>query len=183
MSNVLAGMHDRLKNNAVLQNESAFRSIFLTFGPKVTAMLIRQGAHRDTAEDIVQDTMLTVWRKSHLFAAEKGAISTWIYTIARNLRIDRLRRQVVWEEYCGQLLPLQDSGTRPKGSLALEEQRVEVEKALICLSTEQFEVVRMTLDGYSQAEIADRLGVPVGTVKSRLRLAFGKLRYPKEEDA
>jgi RNA polymerase sigma-70 factor (ECF subfamily) len=145
-------------------------------------MLMRQGTDPETAEDIVQDTMLKVWCKSHLFSAEKGAISTWIYRIARNLRIDRLRRQIVWDDYRGELESLQNVEGQSE-ELNVQEFRLQVEQALSRLSAEQLEVVQLSfLDGLTQNEIAKKLGIPLGTVKSRMRLAYGKLRCATERD-
>jgi RNA polymerase sigma-70 factor (ECF subfamily) len=93
-----APMSGLLQRVAHDHDPRAFSELFLKYGPRVKAMMMRQGADAGTAEDIAQDTMLAVWRKAHLFAENKGSITTWIYTIARNLRIDRLRRQVIWQD-------------------------------------------------------------------------------------
>ncbi len=163
------------------RDPGAFRSLFLTFGPKVKAMLLRQGADKETAEDILQETMLTVWSKSHLFAQEKGTLSTWIYTIARNLRIDRIRRQIVWEQMQGELEKLNSPESAVDEAVAREEDRQYVQHALTALPAEQLQVIQLSyLDGLTQNEIAQRLKLPVGTVKSRMRLAFGKLRCSGE---
>jgi len=154
-----------------------FRSLFLTFGPKVRAMLLRQGADLATADDIVQETMLIVWSKSHLYARDKGALSTWIYAIARNLRIDRVRRQIVWENLCGEMEQLRDAAIDENEVETREQERMQVSQALAELPDEQSEVVRLSfIEGLSQNEIAERLNLPLGTVKSRMRLAFEKLR-------
>jgi RNA polymerase sigma-70 factor (ECF subfamily) len=178
-----SGMSDGLKKIVEDRDANAFRTLFLTFGPKVRAMLLRQGADCETAEDIVQDTMLTVWSKCHLFTPDRGALSSWIYAIARNLRIDRIRRQIVWEQFRGELKNLQD--TQPAGDPELREpDRVHVVQALGALPAEQLEVIHLSfMEGLSQSEIADRLHVPLGTVKSRMRLAFGKLRCTVEDGA
>ena len=73
-------------------DRDAFRVLFLYFGPRVKALMMRAGADREFAEDIMQDVMLTVWKKVHFYAPERGSASAWIYAIARNARIDRLRR-------------------------------------------------------------------------------------------
>jgi RNA polymerase sigma-70 factor (ECF subfamily) len=170
-------MSDQLKKIAQERDASAFRHLFLTFGPKVRAMMMRQGADRETAEEIVQETMLAVWRKSHLFAAQKGSISTWIFTIARNLRIDRVRRQIVWQGFCENFETL-PSGDEPiDEQLAREQEREQVEYALASLPAEQLQIIRLSFeDGLSQTEIAGKLNLPLGTVKSRMRLAYDKLR-------
>lgn len=170
-------MSDGLKNDIESRDANAFRSLFLTFGPKVRAMLIRQGADSATAEDIVQDTMLTVWSKSHLFAPEKGTVSAWIYTIARNLRVDRIRRQIVWDQCRSELENLNGIESAADESMSHQPDRMHLANALSALPAEQYEVIQLSfVEGLSQSEIADRLDVPLGTVKSRMRLAFEKLR-------
>lgn len=167
----------KFEDVALLRDEDAFRNLVLTFTPKVRAMMLRQGTDAETADDIAQETMLTVWRKGHLFAAEKGSIATWIYTIARNLRIDRARRHVVW-------LPYDDGyGDQASGEELAEERLVREEEeagvlaALADLPLEQREVIQLAfVDGLSHSKIARKLRLPLGTVKSRVRLAYQKLR-------
>ena len=174
-------MRDGLKRIVDERDEGAFRSLFLTFGPKVRAMLLRQGADRETADDIVQDTMLAVWSKSSQYKPQKAALSTWIYTIARNMRIDRLRRQIVWDHCRGELEQLQNLQEQTDQAQDHDDDRLEIEKVLTCLPPEQFEVIRLSfIDGHSQTEIAAKLDIPLGTVKSRMRLAFAKLRCSNE---
>jgi RNA polymerase sigma-70 factor (ECF subfamily) len=84
------------KDNAE-KDAGAFQALFMAFFPKVQAMLMRQGADKETAEEIAQETMLAVWRKRHQFSADRGKVFTWICAIARNPRIDRIRRQIVWQ--------------------------------------------------------------------------------------
>src|SRR5262245_36499355 len=107
---------------AASRDQDAFRTLFLTFGPKVKAMMLRHGADVETAEEIAQETMIAVWRKAHLFVESKGSISTWIYTIARNLRIDRIRRQPVWQVYD------EDFSHLPSGEELAEERIARVQE-------------------------------------------------------
>ncbi len=139
--------------------------------------MLRQGADRETADEIVQETMLAVWRKSHLFTERKGSISTWIFTIARNLRIDRVRRQIVWQGFCENFEAV-PSGEEPADEqLAREQEREQVGTALAELPAEQLQIIRLSFeDGLTQSEIAGKLNLPLGTVKSRMRLAYDKLR-------
>ena len=139
--------------------------------------MLRQGADRETADEIVQETMLAVWRKSHLFTERKGSISTWIFTIARNLRIDRVRRQIVWQGFCENFDAV-PSGEEPADEqLAREQEREQVGSALAELPAEQLQIIRLSFeDGLTQSEIAGKLNLPLGTVKSRMRLAYDKLR-------
>jgi len=140
-------------------------------------MLMRQGADPETAEEIVQETMLSVWRKAHLFAESKGSFSTWVFTIARNLRIDKLRRNTGWQELSGEIEDRPSEDDSPYDELQREQQRERVAEALETLTPEQNEVVRLAyIEGLTHTEIAERLSVPLGTVKSRMRLAYGKIR-------
>jgi RNA polymerase sigma-70 factor (ECF subfamily) len=173
-------MPDQLRKIAEERDAGEFRSLFQTFWPKVRTMLMRQGADRETAEEIAQETMLAVWAKSHQFSRDRGNVSAWIYGIARNLRIDRVRKQAVWQRY-------QDSEatTRRQSSVVeppvWEQHRGDMEEALGRLPAEQLQVIQLSfVDGMSQSEIAAKLKLPLGTVKSRMRLAFGKLRCSEE---
>jgi RNA polymerase sigma-70 factor (ECF subfamily) len=174
-------MGDQFKKIAEERDAGAFRSVFLTFWPKVRAMLIRQGADRETAEEIAQETMLAVWRKSHLFSTEKGSPSSWIFTIARNLRIDRVRQQAVWQRYSDDFEPVAAQQAHDGGPSPWTQHKGEIEGALGGLPAEQLQVIQLSfVDGLSQSEIAARLDLPLGTVKSRMRLAFQKLRCAVE---
>jgi RNA polymerase sigma-70 factor (ECF subfamily) len=159
------------------RDQQAFRTLFLTFGPKVKAMMLRCGADAETAEEIAQETMIAVWRKAHLFAASKGSVSTWIYTIARNLRIDRIRRQHVWQAYGDGFPEPPSQDELPEARLAREQEEASVLAALDTLPLEQRQVIQLAfVDGLSHSQIARRLRLPLGTVKSRVRLAYQKLR-------
>lgn len=169
---------------AISRDQDAFRALFLTFGPKVKAMMLRHGSDVETAEEIAQETMIAVWRKAHLFVESKGSIATWIYTIARNLRIDRLRRQHVWQASD------EDYNDVPSGEEPVEERLVRAQEqaritaAVDMLPSEQREVITLAfIDGLSHSQIAQKLGLPLGTVKSRVRLAYQKLRDEVEGTA
>jgi RNA polymerase sigma-70 factor (ECF subfamily) len=144
-------------------------------------MMMRQGADADTAEEIAQETLFAVWRKSHLFVEQKGSISTWIYTIARNLRIDRLRRQAVWQDLPEEFDLTPSDDDLPDETLDREQHREMIRAGLESLPKEQYEVVSLSyIEGLSHNEIAERLNTPLGTVKSRMRLAYQKLREALE---
>jgi RNA polymerase sigma-70 factor (ECF subfamily) len=144
--------------------------------------MMRQGADADTAEELAQETLLTVWRKAPLYAADKGSASTWIYTIARNLRIDRLRRETPWQELPDGHDETASDDPTPDQAVADLERQLRVRTALSALPADQHEVVSLSyLDGLSHSEIADRLHLPLGTVKSRMRLAYQKIRDVVED--
>lgn len=174
-------MGNQLKNNPDERDAGSFRSLFVTFYPKVKTMLMRRGAAREAAEEISQETMFAVWRKSHQFSIDKGDVSGWIYTIARNLHIDRLRRQAVWQRLCMDLETMERLRNSIKDTQSAMSERDDLESALGKLPPEQLQVVRLSfVDGHTQAEIAAKLALPLGTVKSRMCLAFEKLRSAAE---
>jgi RNA polymerase sigma-70 factor (ECF subfamily) len=177
-------MGDELEKITDERDAGAFRSLFLIFCPKLRAMLMRQGADRETAEDIAQETMFTVWRKSHQFSNDRGSIAAWIYTIARNLRVDWVRKHAVWQRYHEEFETIERLHTPVDELRSWEQEEREIEAALGRLPAEQLQIIQLTfVDGLSQREIAARLDLPLGTVKSRMRLAFEKLRCSGEREA
>lgn len=170
-------MGDLLQRIARDRDPQAFQDLFRLYGPRIKAVMMRQGADADTAEDIAQETLFAVWRKAHLFVEQKGSIATWVYTIARNLRIDRLRRQVPWQDLPEEMERVPSEEDLPDESLNREQQRERIRVALATLPPEQHEVVHLSyIEGMSHNEIAELLGAPLGTVKSRMRLAYQKIR-------
>lgn len=176
-------MSDLLSRIATDRSDAAFRSLFDEFGPRVRRFMLQQGADADLADELTQETLVTVWRKAALYSAEKGSPSTWIFTIARNLRIDRIRKQRVWQELTEEHADSIPSDDTPPDSTVEQRQReVRVQAALRGLPAEQVQVVTLAfIDGLAHAEIAERLSLPLGTVKSRIRLAYAKLRDALEE--
>jgi len=167
---------------AKARDRAALAALFKLFAPRLKSMMLKLGADNALADDLVQETLLTVWRKAELYSADRGAPSTWIFTIARNLRIDQLRRQSnkPYEDLDG----LELASDAPLGSFVIEQNQViaRVTKALEALPEEQREVVRLSfIHNLPHAEIASKVGIPLGTVKSRLRLAYDRLR-PMLED-
>ncbi len=175
-------MAEFLQRIAERGDVEAFRKLFQDFAPRVKAYMMRQGADANTAEELAQETLLTVWRKARLYSDDKGSASTWIFTIARNLRIDRLRRELTWVE-----LPVghdeeASAEALPDEVLAERERKARVQQALSALPSDQHEVVVLSyIEGLSHSEIAERLGLPLGTVKSRMRLAYLKIREAVED--
>lgn len=170
-------MANLLHRLSVRRDDQVFRELFETYGPKVKSYMMRHGADAHVAEDLAQETMLTVWRKASLYSQGKGSATTWIFTIARNLRIDRLRRDRHF-----QMLPdgheeEPSDDPLPDEMLTDRERESEAQSALQALPPEQLEVVKLAyLEGLSHSDIASRLNLPLGTVKSRMRLAYQKIR-------
>ena len=144
--------------------------------------MMRKGADAGTAEDLAQETLLTVWRKAALYADAKGSMTTWVFTIARNLRIDRLRRETPWQELPEAHLAEASGDALPDELLAEKERQIRVRSALADLPEDQRQVVTLAyLEGLSQSEISTRLNLPLGTVKSRMRIAYQKVRAALED--
>jgi RNA polymerase sigma-70 factor (ECF subfamily) len=169
---------DCLPRIATEQGDGAFRQLFDVFAPRIKHYMMRHGADVATAEELAQETLLAVWRKSGLYIPEKGAPAAWVFTIARNLRIDRLRKEVNWQELSDELVETTPSEQAAVDDTLFERQReFRVRAVLADLPADQREVVTLAfIDGLSQTEIAGRLALPLGTVKSRLRLAYQKVR-------
>ncbi len=162
-------------------DRQAFVQLFETFAPRVKAYLMRQGADQATAEDLVQDVMLTVWRRAALFDRSKAAVSTWVFTIARNRRIDTLRR-ARRPEIDPEDPALVREADDPADRVVEAAQRSEsLHAAVAALPEEQAKLLRLAyFEDKSHSAIAAELALPLGTVKSRLRLAMGKLRSALE---
>lgn len=174
-------MADLLQRIAERADPAAFRELYEAYGPRVKAYMIRQGADAGTAEDLAQETLLTVWRKAALYAGDRGSMTTWVFAIARNLRIDRLRREVPWQQLPEGRLTEASSEPLPDEAMAEKERQERVQAALAELPPEQKDVVILAyLEGLSHSEIAERLGLPLGTVKSRMRIAYQKIRQTLE---
>ena len=163
-------------------HREAFAGLFDAFAPRVKSFMIRKGASPDLAEDLVQETMINVWTKAGMYDPAKGTVLTWVFTIARNLRIDRIRR-----ESSRPLAELgdYDAPSDAPGSeevLARKDEARCVTRALAGIPPEQREILMLSfVDDVPQSEIARRLNLPIGTVKSRMRLAYNHLRKTLEQ--
>lgn len=159
------------------KDKEAFKVLFQHFAPRVKGYMLKLGTENSLADELAQETLLMVWRKAEQFDRSKASPSTWIFTIARNLRIDAFRKL-----NRPQLDP-EDPSLIPEAEEAADDRVGRIERADVVagalkeLNAEQAEVVRMSFyQDKSHSVIAEELGVPLGTVKSRLRLAFGRIR-------
>lgn len=176
----LASQHaDMLVRVGREQNREAFVGLFHFFAPRIKSYLLKNGADETTAEEVVQNTFVTVWEKAAGYNPAKAAASTWIFTIARNKRIDTLRRQKF-------VVPLEDDALDSIDSTphALADQYADhatieqLHTAIDSLPKEQADLLHMAFfEDKSHQAIADETAIPLGTVKSRLRLAMDKLRH------
>src|SRR5262249_25792235 len=121
---------ENLKNVADQRDDQAFCALFAKYGPLVKAFMMRLGADAATAEELAQETMLTVWRKAGLYSRDKGGVSTWIFTIARNLRIDRLRREDTWVEIPDGYEREPSAEATPEEAISGEQRRSKVKRAI-----------------------------------------------------
>ena len=168
-----AGLLLRVRDH---QDRAAFAALFRHFAPRIKAFLMKSGAGAALAEECAQDVMATLWQKAHLFDPARAGVSTWVYTIARNRRIDALRRarRAEPEEL--------DWGPAPEPDqaevLEAQEETARLGQALAALPGAQRALIERAFYGdLSHSEIAAETGLPLGTIKSRIRLALEKLRH------
>ncbi|MEM9122358.1 MAG: sigma-70 family RNA polymerase sigma factor [Pseudomonadota bacterium] len=155
----------------------AFANLFRYYAPRIKGYLVRLGAGAHQAEELVQDVMLTLWRKAHLYDRSQASASTWIFTIARNRRIDVLRRERHLEIDPEDPVLVPEAEVSPHDALLAGQREDRLRAAIKHLPEEQLDLLqRAFFAGQTHREIADETGLPLGTVKSRLRLAFGRLR-------
>lgn len=164
-------------------DRDAFARVFATYAGKVKGYLLRLGAPAVAAEDLAQDAMVSVWRRAASFDAAKAKASTWIFVIARNAWIDRLRREKTELAYRSVTIVTEESDAEAPDDAAMRgETEEQMLAAMATLSAEQQQVVRLSFfEDRPHSEIAERLSLPLGTVKSRLRLALIKLRAHWEQ--
>jgi RNA polymerase sigma-70 factor, ECF subfamily len=165
---------------ATSRDRAQFALLFAHFAPRLKGYFMRLGVSPDIAEDLAQDALLAVWRKAEMFDPARASASTWIFTIARNLRVD-LQRRVRDPR---QLSDGTDGVPEPMPSdLILSAEREDrVRAALANLSADQADVIRLSFfEERPQSEIAKVLNIPLGTVKSRVRLAMSRLRALVED--
>jgi len=163
-------------------DRAAFAELFRLFAPRLKSYLMRQGCDFAGAEDLMQETMVMVWRRAASFDGTRASAATWLFTIARNKRIDALRRQR------RPAIDLDDPALVPDPAPSAEEPVLANERgrrlaeALATLPVEQAALIRLAyFDDRAQSDIAAETKLPLGTVKSRLRLALVKLRRALEE--
>lgn len=158
------------------QDQSAFAELFDHFAPRVKGFLMKSGSDASLAEECAQEVLATCWHKAHMFDPARASVATWIFTIARNRKIDVLRKQrrpepedLVWgpEEEPDQA-----------DVLVLQQESELLGRAIAELPAAQRELIQKAYFGdLSHSEIADQTGLPLGTIKSRIRLALERLRH------
>jgi len=165
------------------QDRAAFSELFAYYAPRVKSYLMRLGSDNAQAEEISQDVMVTVWRKASLFDRSQASVSTWIFRIARNRRIDVFRRTKKPDLDPEETMLLPSGVEAPDARVDAMETEARVRAAMKDLPGEQLQLLQLSFyEGLSHSEIAAKLDVPLGTVKSRIRLAFSKMKANLDED-
>jgi RNA polymerase sigma-70 factor, ECF subfamily len=162
-------------------DKQAFATLFDLLAPRLKSFMMRRGASPEQAEDLVQEAMISVWTKAGLYNPDKGSVLTWVFTIAKNLRIDRIRKEASMPlaELIDYDAPSDELGNDEVLVRRQESQRMA--RALTEIPPEQKQVLMLSfVEDMPQIEIARRLGLPLGTVKSRMRLAYTRLRKTLE---
>jgi RNA polymerase sigma-70 factor (ECF subfamily) len=160
-------------------DKDAFARLFAHFAPRIKSFLVRGGSPEVQAEELAQEVLVAVWRKAALFDASKASASTWIFTIARNLRVDSLRRRAGLDgqddEFDFDLIQVDEPCVEDRLHASRESERLR--DALVQLPPEQQQVLRLAyFEDEPHSRISTELGIPLGTVKSRVRLAVAQLR-------
>jgi RNA polymerase sigma-70 factor (ECF subfamily) len=158
------------------RDQRAFAALFDRFAPKVKAYALRRGADQARADELVQDVMLTLWRKADAFDLSRAQASTWLFTIARNRWIDHIRQEQRPAldpndpMFVGEPEPAADQRLVDEGAAR------DLRAAIKTLPEEQASLIHTSyFEDLSQRDIARTTGVPLGTVKSRIRLAMAHL--------
>lgn len=165
------------------RDREAFAALFDHYAPRLASYLERLGAEPALAEEVAQDAMIALWRKADQFDPQKSSVATWLYRIARNRRIDLIRRAHGGEARLEETQAPVCDQPRPDEAYAARQNETLLRRALRTLPAEQLRLVRLAFfEGRSHSEIATATGLPLGTVKSRIRLAFSRLRSRLADD-
>jgi RNA polymerase sigma-70 factor (ECF subfamily) len=173
---------DLVERVATARDRAAFLELFDHYAPKLKGFYRRRGLGDAQAEDLVQDVMVAVWQRAAQYDRRQAGVSTWVFTIARNRQIDILRRERRPELDADEPALTPSEGPEPDAAYDASQSAERVRRALAGLPDEQAELVRISFyEEASHSAIAERMGLPLGTVKSRLRLALQKLRAALDE--
>ena len=175
---------DLIEAIALRQDRAAFAALFRHYAPRVRSFLMRGGADSEAAQEVAQEAMILVWRKAASFDRVRASAATWIYTIARNKRIDLLRRAgrpaIETEDWLAVFAPEEEAADK---SVLAGQTYMRVKELMDGLPDEQLIVIRKAFfEDKTHTVIAEELSLPLGTVKSRIRLALGRLREALEKE-
>jgi len=177
---------DLIGRVASTRDREAFKCLFEHFAPRIKGLMLKAGCSSDEAEEIAQNAMIAVWRKAGQFDPATAGAAAWIFTIARNLRIDLFRSRARADRLRGtaELPETPDPAEPADAVMSRVQDAARINSAVEQLSMEQSMVVRLSfIEEKPHPEIASLLGIPLGTVKSRIRLAMNRLRDILDEEA
>lgn len=167
---------DQIERIRDAKDQAAFAELFAHFAPRVKAFLMKSGADATLAEECAQEVMATLWHKAHMFDPARASVATWIFTIARNRKIDLLRKQRRPEPE--ELTWGPEAEPDQEDTLVLQQESERLRQALADLPDAQRELIERAYFGdLSHSQIAEQTGLPLGTIKSRIRLALDRLRH------
>lgn len=159
------------------RDRDAFIDLFNHFAPRLKSYLMKNGARPDQAEELAQETMIAVWDRAGSYDPGQANVSTWIFTIARNKRIDALRKFSRPDPDPSDVMMTMNEPAAPGQHLEQQEESARIADAIKSLPHEQRELVyKSFFEGKPHADIAAETKLPLGTVKSRIRLALDRLR-------
>ena len=159
------------------RDRNAFMQIFNYYAPKLKAFFIKQGVSLNVAEDLIQEVMLVVWRRAGTFQPGRSSVNAWLFTVARNKRIDHIRKERRPDPDPNEMALETQHPPTPEVLVTAGDEKDVLQEAVGSLPKDQAEIVRLAYyEDLSHSTIADKLGLPLGTVKSRIRLALGRLR-------
>lgn len=166
----------QMERISVDKDQAAFAELFAHFAPRVKAFLMKNGADSGLAEECTQEVMATLWTKAHMFDPTRASVATWIFTIARNRTIDAIRKQRRPEPEDLEWGPAAEPDQAD--AMALQEESEQLARAISELPEKQRTLIERAYYGdLSHSEIAAETGLPLGTIKSRIRLALDRLRH------
>ena len=159
------------------QDKVAFSHIFKYFAPRLKSFFVKLGSPENQAEEIIQEVMISVWKKANTYNSDKSSVSTWIYTIAKNKRVDKIRKEkrhytVESDESLEIPIP-----SKQEEEILASELSEKISNTLKFLPKEQAELLKLSyFYEKTHTDIANDLNIPLGTVKSRIRLALSKMK-------
>lgn len=168
---------DLLYDVGANKNRESFIKLFNHFAPRIKSFLISGGLNRETADELAQETMLTIWRKAETYKPEKAKASTWIFTIARNKKIDHFRKYKRENIVDVELDIIKDDQDGAAKNMQRSQEKNIMASALKALPNDQADLIHKSFfEGKSHSQIAKETKIPLGTIKSRIRLALKRLR-------
>ena len=171
-----------MKAVAEARDRTAFADLYAHFAPRIKAYMMKRGCDAAGAEELTQMCLVAVWEKAALYRQDKASAATWIFTIARNLHLDTIRKAGRPEPDPNDHFFVPDADKPPDDQIAESQRAARLRTAMAALSADQQEVLHLSFyEEMSHGDIAETLGLPLGTVKSRLRLAFRRIRNDLRE--